>query len=276
MDRVAGQALPCSYPDCGSELMEAKPRSLPAQVADLLQDAIRAGLYPVGTKLPSGKALGQMYGVSQAVIREATERLRSKGLIDSRQGSGCTVKARTETNGFTVQGGGAADRVELASVFELRMDLEGSAAALAAVRRTEDDLAELSGILNNLGDRIRDLEAGVELDLAFHTAVAEATHNPYYVALLKYLNLQVRQAVHAARFNALVNEPLPHTVQAEHRAVFEAIRARDPHGARAAVMLHLQRAAGHLALDIPGRDRETGMLTGIARGTTRDEEAAID
>lgn len=249
--------------------MDAKPKSLTTQVADLLQHAICSGVYPVGTKLPSGKALGQMYGVSQAVIREATERLRSIGLIDSRQGSGCTVKARTEANGFKVLGSDAVDRLELASVFELRMDLEGSAAALAAVRRTDADLARLSGILSNLGEKIHDLEAGVELDLAFHTAVAEATHNPYYVALLRYLNLQVRQAVHAARYNALVNAPLAHTVQREHRAVFDAICERDARGARAAVMLHLQRAACHLELDIPGRDRETGMLT-------RNEAAAID
>jgi len=256
--------------------MDARPKSLTVQVADLLQHAIRSGVYPVGTKLPSGKALGRMYGVSQAVIREATERLRAKGLIDSRQGSGCTVKARTEANGFRVLSSDAADRLELASVFELRMDLEGAAAALAAVRRTDADLAELSGILNDLGGKIHDLDAGVELDLAFHTAVAEATHNPYYVALLSYLNLQVRQAVHAARYNALVNEPLAHTVQREHRAVFDAIRERDPQRARAAVMLHLQHAACHLELDLPGRERETGLPTTIARGATRDEAAAID
>ena len=256
--------------------MAAKPISLTAQVADLLQDAIGSGVYPVGTKLPSGKTLGQMYGVSQAVIREATERLRSKGLIDSRQGSGCTVKARTETNGFKVLGGDAADRRELASVFELRLDLEGSAAALAAVRRTDADLLTLSGILSELDGQNHDLEADVELDLAFHTAVADATHNPYYVALLRYLNLQLRQSVHAALRSAHVNEPLSHSVRREHRAVFDAIRVRDPRGARAAVMLHLQRAACRLELDIPGRDRETGMLNDVARGRTRGAEVPVD
>lgn len=243
--------------------MAAKINSLTAQVADLLQDAIHSGVYPLGTKLPSGKTLGQMYGVSQAVIREATERLRSKGLIDSRQGSGCVVKARTEAEGFKVLGGPDADKREMSSVFELRLDLEGAAAALAAVRRTEADLKTLSGILNELAKNLHDLDAGVELDLAFHTAVAAATHNPYYGNLLKYLNLQLRQAVHAARYNAIVNDPLPQTVQREHFAVFEAIHARDANGARAAVMLHLQRAACHLELDIPGRDSTSGMLETI-------------
>jgi GntR family transcriptional regulator, transcriptional repressor for pyruvate dehydrogenase complex len=255
--------------------MPAKLNSLTAQVADQLREAIYSGVYPVGTKLPSGKALGQMYGVSQAVIREATERLRSKGLIDSRQGSGCVVKARAEADGFKVLTTMHTDPVELSSVFELRLDLEGAAAGLAAVRRTNADLTKLSDILIVLGENLHDLDASVELDLAFHTAIAAATHNPYYGALLKYLNLQLRHAVHAARYNALVNEPLPQTVQREHLAVYEAIRAGDPVAARGAVMLHLQRAACHLELDIPGRDRDSGMLLTVAQQPLRDSEARV-
>ena len=252
--------------------MAMQVTSLTAQVAERIQDAISSGVYPIGTKLPSGKVLGQMYGVSQAVIREATERLRSKGLIDSRQGSGCIVKARTDVNGFQVLSTLDADRSELSSVLELRLDLEGAAAALAAVRRTHEDLVRLSGILTSLGENLHDLEASVELDMAFHSAVAVATHNPYYGTLLKYLNLQLRQAVHAARYNALRNEPRPHTTQREHLAVFEAIKSQNASGARAAIMVHLQRAACALELDIPGRDKDTGMLEATAQGKRRNSE----
>jgi GntR family transcriptional repressor for pyruvate dehydrogenase complex len=256
--------------------MAMKVTSLTTQVAELLEDAISSGVYPVGTKLPSGKVLGQMHGVSQAVIREVTERLRSRGLIDSRQGSGCIVKARTDVNGFRVLSTMGADRSELSSVFELRLDLEGAAAALAAVRRTDEDLARLSGILTALGENLHDLEASVELDLAFHTAIAVAAHNPYYGTLLKYLTLQLRQAVHAARYNALTNEPLRQTVQREHLAVFEAIKSRNASGARAAIMLHLQRAACHLELDIPGRNKDTGMLEATGQSKRRKSEESVD
>lgn len=253
-----------------------KVTSLTVQVAERIQDAISSGVYPVGTKLPSGKVLGQMYGVSQAVIREVTERLRSKGLIDSRQGSGCVVKARTDINGFRVLNAMDADRSELSNVFELRLDLESAAAALAAVRRTDEDLATLSGILTTLGENLHDLEVGVELDLAFHTAIAVATHNPYYGTLLNYLNLQLRHAVHAARCNALTHEPLLETVQHEHLEVFEAIKSRDASGARAAIMRHLQRAACHLELDIPGRDKDTGMLEATTQGKRRKSKESVD
>src|SRR3546814_1172820 len=67
--------------------MATKVTTLTDQVTQGLQDAIEAGTYVVGTKLPSGKELGKIYGVSQAVIREVTASLRSQGPIDSRQGS---------------------------------------------------------------------------------------------------------------------------------------------------------------------------------------------
>jgi GntR family transcriptional regulator, transcriptional repressor for pyruvate dehydrogenase complex len=240
--------------------MATKVTTLTDQVAQRMQEAIQQGVYAVGAKLPSGRELGKIYGVSQAVIREVTERLRSQGLIDSRQGSGCIVKSRTEVMGFRISGDFSAKRDGLSSVFELRLDLEGAAAALAAVRRDDADIDALEAILDRLASNLYDLDAGVELDIAFHTAVASATHNPHYVRLLNYLNLQLRQAVHAARYNALTHAPLPETVQREHIAIYEAIRARDPEAARAAAISHLQEAAVHLALDIPLRDTTTGTI----------------
>src|SRR3546814_5212154 len=126
--------------------MLTKSLTLTEQVAGKLASDIAAGVYPVGGKLPTGKALAQLYGVSAAVIREATERLRAQGLVESRQGAGCTVVSRTASRGFQVPGGRVAlDRAQLASVYELRMELEGGAAALAAMRRSDDDLARTIG-----------------------------------------------------------------------------------------------------------------------------------
>jgi GntR family transcriptional regulator, transcriptional repressor for pyruvate dehydrogenase complex len=234
--------------------MAARMTTLTDQVAQQLQDEIQRGIYAVGAKLPSGRELGQIFGVSQAVIREVTERLRSQGLIDSRQGSGCIVKSRIEALSLRIHGEFGNDRAELAHVFELRLDLESAAACLAAVRRTDSDLAALEAVLNRLADKLYDLETGVELDIAFHTAIAAATHNPHYLSLLNYLNRQLRQAVHAARYNALTHAPMPETVQREHVAIYEAIRAGDPGAARAAVLVHLEEAAIHLELDLPRRN----------------------
>jgi GntR family transcriptional regulator, transcriptional repressor for pyruvate dehydrogenase complex len=232
-----------------------KVLTLTQQVAQRMTGDIRAGVYPVGTKLPSGKDLAAQFGVSQSVIREVTERLRSNGLIDSRQGAGCTVKARTETGGFRVPHAAGAD---LADVYELRLDLEGAAAALAAVRRTDADMDALAAILKSLSDNLYTPDHAVELDIAFHVAIADATHNRYYVDLVQYLNLQIRQAVQTARTHSLARQRLPDEVHREHVRVFDAIRAGDPVAARIAATSHLQNAAARLNLTILGRDTLTG------------------
>ncbi|MCH1999593.1 GntR family transcriptional regulator, partial [Achromobacter xylosoxidans] len=103
--------------------MLTKSLTLTEQVARQIADDIAHGVYPVGAKLPSGRILAEQYGVSAAVIREVTERLRAQGLVQSRQGSGCVVLARTGAQGFRVPADIAVSREQLASVYELRMEL---------------------------------------------------------------------------------------------------------------------------------------------------------
>ena len=102
---------------------------------------------------------------------------------------------RTGAQGFLLSDSIAASREQLASVYELRMELEGGAAALAALRRDDADLAAMADSLARLERHLEDPEQGVENDISFHLAVAAATHNSHYADLLRYLNLQLRQAV---------------------------------------------------------------------------------
>ncbi|SIT22168.1 FadR/GntR family transcriptional regulator [Achromobacter sp. MFA1 R4] len=231
--------------------MLTKHLTLTEQVARQLASEIADGVHPVGAKLPAGRLLAEQYGVSAAVIREATERLRAQGLIQSRQGSGSTVVSRTGAQGFQVSSGIAVNREKLASVYELRMELEGGAAALAAVRGSASDLLAMEEALARLQANLEHPEQGVEHDIAFHVAIAAATHNSYYQDLLQYLNLQLRLAVSTARSNSRLQDGLTLAVHQEHVAVFEAIRARDPDRARQAAIGHLRQAASRLQLDLP-------------------------
>ncbi|PLZ00991.1 FadR family transcriptional regulator [Burkholderia sp. WAC0059] len=227
--------------------MATRTMTLTEQVAQQVIDEIQRGVFPVGSKLPPGKALAARFGVSPAVIREVTERLRAKGLIDSRQGAGCTVKSNTEASGFSIPGTAEAD---LSRMFELRMDLEGAAAALAAVRRGDADLAALRRLLKTLEENLYDPAQGVELDVGFHVAIAQATRNRYYVDLLQYLNLQFRQCIGIARAHSAQHYRLPEEVHREHVRVFDAILAGDPAAARLAMTTHLERAARRLGVPL--------------------------
>src|SRR5690606_20210812 len=146
--------------------------------------------------------------------------------------------------------------VQLACVYELRMELEGGAAALAALRRNDADLEKMAACLAALESPAYHAdEQGVEQDIGFHAAIAVATHNTYYQQLLQYLNLQVRAAVRMARENTLQHQAeLVGDVQREHIALYEAIVARDPQRARQAAVFHLQRAAARLRLDFASLD----------------------
>lgn len=229
--------------------MLTKTLTLTEQVARQIADDIAQGVYPVGAKLPPGRVLAEQYGVSAAVIREVTERLRAQGLIQSRQGSGSVVLSRTGAQGFLVPAEIAVSREQLANVYELRMELEGGAAALAAQRRTPADLDAMARALADLERDLDHPDHSVEHDIAFHLAVATATHNPFYQDLLQYLNLQLRLAVSTARSNSRRQEGMTHAVHQEHVAVFDAIQARDADGARAMAVRHLRQAAGRLQLD---------------------------
>ena len=171
--------------------------TLTEQVARQIAADIAQGVHPVGAKLPSGRVLAEQYGVSAAVIREVTERLRAQGLIQSRQGSGCTVTSRTGAQGFLLSDSIAASREQLASVYELRMELEGGAAAGRAAprRRRPGRHGRLAG---EAGAAPRRPGAGRRKRHLVPPGRGRR-HNSHYADLLRYLNLQLRQAVGAAR-----------------------------------------------------------------------------
>jgi DNA-binding FadR family transcriptional regulator len=241
--------------------------SLTDRVAHELTQRIQQGTYPVGEKLPAGRLLAQEFQVSAAVIREATERLRTKGLVRTRQGAGCTVLARSSP-GFHMALPEIPDRQALLHIYELRLEIEGGAAALAAVRATADDLHEMHAILQALHDSLHQPGPALEWDIKFHLCLARASHNPHYSGLLHYLNDQWRQSVAVARRHTqaldavhgapgkspgspaeqALSLPLSRRVHEEHVAVFTAIQSRNPEAARQCAQAHLRNAAQRLGL----------------------------
>ncbi len=228
--------------------------SLTDRVSGILMERIVTGVYPVGAKLPAGRLLAQEFDVSAAVIREATERLRTKGLVRTRQGAGCMVLASSIDEGFVIERPSGMAPSALLHIYELRAGLEGAAAALAALRATDDDLRNMAHILAELKASLHKPESALEWDFAFHRSLAAATHNPHYSQLLAYLSEQWKHSVAVARRHTLGLESpssgLPRTqgVHEEHEAILAALRARDPQAASARAQEHLRRACERLGL----------------------------
>src|SRR5699024_11015137 len=112
---------------------------------------IQDGTFPADEKLPSETELAKMFAVSRAPIREALSILSATGVIESRQGGGSWVR-QVELSGFLEQM--AIEMVEIEQVFdllEMREIIETEACALAAKRRTEEDLRRLEQALQHFG-----------------------------------------------------------------------------------------------------------------------------
>jgi DNA-binding FadR family transcriptional regulator len=211
------------------------------QIYERIFELIVSGEYPERSRLPSEFELSRRFGASRPIVREALARLRDDGLIVSRQGSGSYVQRRPDAAVLRfVPVGSVAD---IQRCFEFRVGLEGAAAALAALRWEEEDLAEIRAALEDLDDCIREGRLGVEADARFHRAIAEATHNPFHVSVQRSLEPHVAFGMNLARNLSLLRPAARlRIVQDEHEVIVAAIEARDSGRAQKAMETHVENA----------------------------------
>lgn len=223
-------------------------RALPDQIVQALRGEIARGRLRPGERLPTEKELAETYGVSRPVVREAIASLKHDGLVISRQGSGAFVAEGGASNVFRLDVGQLENEAELAHIIELLIAVEVAVAEKAALRRTAAQLAKLKKALAAIDRSIAAGRDGVEEDMLFHRAVADASGNPFFRELNDFLEARARQFIRTARTNSARIRGMPSVVQGEHAAIYQAVRKRDPLAARRAAEIHLRHAAQRLAL----------------------------
>ena len=215
------------------------------QVAGELSGRIRSGAFAPGARLPGEHAMADQFGVSRAVVREAIARLKTEGLVKTRQGDGAFVGDwRAET--LQLDPGISQDLESVVMIDELRKGLEAEAAALAAERHSAAEMEAIEAARVRASEITAARGDSVVADIAFHRAIAEATHNAYYVAVLDYLTQFVVPAVRASRGHAALREDFAREVDAEHLDITTAIRRRDSGAARAAAQTHMDNALARI------------------------------
>ena len=210
-------------------------------VANDIANAIVAGRYAAGSKLPSERELTEIYEVSRATIREAMIALAIRGIVEERHNAGVFVAKESPP---------PAPEPDLdIGAFELteaRKLIEGESAALAAKCITDAELADLYRLVGRME---HDFERDVEDDTAdrdFHFLIARATRNAAMLLVIETLwNLRykaplTREIFHRARMVGISS------FLDDHRAVADALAARDPAAARAAMQLHLSHVMEEL------------------------------
>ena len=218
---------------------------LAERLADEIRQEIADGAFRAGGRLPTEREMSESYGVSRAIVREALGRLKHDGLIVSRQGSGAfVVDGAAPTLRLHVM---PSDAEDLRAVVELLSAVRSAASAHAATRRTPAQLAAIQRWYDAIDAAVREGQPGEDEDIGFHRAIIQAAGNPLFDQILEFLDSRVRHFVHTARTNSRY-WGLTEQVQAEHRAMLDAIAEGNAEAARLAAERHLVNALDRLAL----------------------------
>jgi len=212
-------------------LGKIKRRTLHEQVMVQLAAYIRGGKLKPGDQLPPERELAERMQVSRPTIREALRIMQLQSLIVSRPGSGTFI---AEGNAQSLAQ--AVTQIALRDIFEARMLLDPSMAALAAARATPADVEKLKSILHQQEQEMRHGGDSARSDIAFHSAIAEATHNRALIRLARVLI----EIFAPSRDTFFQTHERAKKSLSFHKRILESIEAHSPADARRAMAEHIK------------------------------------
>ncbi|MGL4409465.1 FCD domain-containing protein [Zoogloea sp.] len=232
-------------------------------IAHELERRILEGALKPGDRLQPERELAVELGVSRPSLREAIQKLVSKGLLHSRQGGGTFVTDQLEA-GFTDPWQEMLRQHPniQADLLEFRGLLESEAAALAARRATDTDLQRIENAYNRVealfaeGPGAAVFEEQVAADLAFHQAVAEAAHNVVFGHLTSSLFRVTHDHIDRNLRHLRRLEEDWQELRTQHAAIWEGIRTRNPAAAHAAVRRHIDFVYASMVAQAQHAERE--------------------
>lgn len=209
-----------------------RPRLYEQLVEQILAYIEDAQLGP-GDLLPAERILAEQLGVSRATLAQALVALEVLGIIDVQHGTGAVLVYRPTL--ATVVRKLREHQTRLPEITEARSTLEVKLAALAAERRTPEDLAAIDAALDAMAAEIDGGDRGTQGDELFHQAVTSAAHSPVLAQLMAF----IAEMVLETRIESLGQPGRPEQSLKSHRIIAEAIRSQDSVAAAAAMQSHI-------------------------------------
>lgn len=201
---------------------------------------IQSGEYPLHSKIPSEKKLAELFNVGRSTVREALSVLKSLNIVTSKQGGGHYIIENNVSfllNSMDIE---TEEYQEIKNLFEVRYILETEAAAIAAERRTEQDLESLQEILARFKKVLEsDDGIGKTEDFEFHRTMIQATHNSCLIQLMNQLSEMYQKALGITLKQNLGFPSKRQKVFKEHYAIYEAIRDGHSELAKVYCKIHL-------------------------------------
>ncbi|OCX66794.1 GntR family transcriptional regulator [Thioclava sp. SK-1] len=207
-----------------------------------IEDLILQGILRPGDRLPSERELSERLGVSRPSLREAVAELQTSGLLATKAGSGIYV-AEVLGSAFSpalIRLFARSDQAVF-DYLSFRRDVEGMAAERAARLASDVDLKVIDALFRKMeaAHSKRNPTDEADLDARFHLAIIEASHNVIMLHMLRAMFELLSDGVFYDRSVLFKNPAIRGELLEQHRAINQAIQARDPIAARAAVAAHM-------------------------------------
>ena len=172
-------------------------KSLADEVVEHIRKQIEVGELNEEEKLPTEPELMKLFGVGRSTIREAVKTLSNMGYLSVQQGRGTFVKSTIPKDQSFEE---RIKRADIQELKEVRNILDMPLSAIAAQRRTPDDIEKIRKCAQNREKAAMngDLEGSIKADILFHVSVAEATHNTILAEM--YRSITLSQPLHDKLF----------------------------------------------------------------------------
>ena len=199
-----------------------------------LKDMIINKEWLPGEKLPSESVLSESYGVSRVTVRNALQKLKALGLIETHLGSGSFVLEFAESSKMNSLIPVAFLESDIDTILEFRREIESGTCAIAAEKATEEDIAVLRKMISEMEQVGDNVEALAIADQTFHYKIAHISRNPLIIKTYEIIS-----EVYAAHMKTIVSAMGGTPALSYHRDIVNAIEAHDSQLARESMIRHM-------------------------------------
>ncbi|CCO06967.1 FadR/GntR family transcriptional regulator [Desulforamulus hydrothermalis] len=225
------------------EFRPIKTKKIYEEIVEQIKQMIARGELTPGDKLLPERELADRLQVGRSAVREAYRALEAIGVIEIRPGEGTFVrelgtKCMTDIMSLAVSTG----KDTLFELLELRKIIETEAAALAAMRRTKEDLKNIKYWLDKMNEDINQGSLGDLSDIKFHYAIAAAAHNSLLMKIMNSISETMKREMKVVRQKLYLTPGTPRSLYEQHLIIYDAIVSGDEAKAREAMLMHLNRA----------------------------------
>ncbi|MGJ8694572.1 MAG: FadR/GntR family transcriptional regulator [Thalassotalea sp.] len=213
------------------------------KIAEQLRSLIEKGVYKPGDRFPAERTLAEKLGVSRPTIREAMIALELSGIIEIRTGSGIYVsdKPNVAIPKLTDKGIGPFE------ILEMRYVLESEICAVAATRITDEQVARLYELIEEMAEEEKLPDSTEEADCKFHLLIAEASQNSAFYETIKWLwDLRSKSILTNSFFKTIRKEGVHPSIE-DHKKIAAALAQRNPERASLAMKNHIENATVNAA-----------------------------